>query len=130
MAPLTLLRVDAGAALVAGLVVLAAAEWLAALHGLPQGLVRALGFVNLAYATYSGRLAWRLARGIAPSRRAVLGLVVGNAAWAVACVAIAATHHAAMGASGFVHVLGEGAFVAGLAALERRWVWPIARSGG
>jgi hypothetical protein len=127
--PLSLLRVDAGGALLAGLVVVPFAAPIAALHGLPTEVVRGVGLVNLAYAAYGGRLAWGLSRGRAPSRRAVLGLIVGNAAWPCVCVAIALTYRAVMGPTGFAHVLGEGLYVGTLAALERRWLLPAARPG-
>jgi hypothetical protein len=53
----SILRLDASAACVAGLAVLALRSWLAPLYGFPPELVLFVGASNLAYASYSGSLA-------------------------------------------------------------------------
>jgi hypothetical protein len=111
-----LLWVDCGAALLAGLAVLSLSAWLGRLYALPRELLVAMGMVNLAYGAFSFSLARRAHR----PRPLIVLLVVANATWAVLC-GIAAVRLAGV-ASGFglAHLIGEGLFVGGLAALEWR----------
>ena len=111
-----LLWVDCGAALLAGLAVLSLSAWLDRLYALPRELLVAMGMVNLAYGAFSFSLARRAHR----PRPLIVLLVVANATWAVLC-GIAAVRLAGV-ASGFglAHLIGEGLFVGGLAALEWR----------
>ena len=80
-----LLWVDCTAGAVAGVAVLALAEWLSRIEGVPLGVLRFTGAANLVYAAYSFSLAVRARRSVG----GVLGLVAANAAWAVVCVALA-----------------------------------------
>ena len=112
-----LLWVDASAAALAGAVVLSLGGWLSGVHGLPRGLLAVVGGVNLAYAAFSFSLAVRARRPESLIRL----LVAANAAWAVACVGLAAAFAASATPFGLTHLVGEGAFVACLAALEWRW---------
>jgi hypothetical protein len=111
-----LLWIDSGAGLLAGTSVLALSPWLSGLYALPRPLLVAMGLVNLAYGTYSGVLARRARR---PYGLVIL-LVTANATWAALC-GVAAVRFAGI-ASGFglAHLVGEGLFVGGLAALEWR----------
>jgi hypothetical protein len=111
-----LLWIDSGAALLAGLVVLALSGWLSELYALPRPLLVVMGVANLAYGTYSGSLARRARR---PYRLIVL-LVAANATWAGLCVLAAVSLADTASAFGLAHLLGEGLFVGGLAALEWR----------
>lgn len=90
--------------------------WLSALYRLPRPLLVAMGVANLAYGTYSGLLARRARRPYA----LVVGLAAANAAWALACAALAVRFAGTASALGLAHLVGEGAFVGGLAALEWR----------
>ena len=112
-----LLWVDASAAALAGVAVLSLSAWLSRLHGLPRGLLLVVGAVNVAYAAYSFSLAVRARR----PRRLVRLLVAGNLAWAAVCLGLAAAFAASATPFGLAHLVGEGLFVACLAALEWRW---------
>jgi hypothetical protein len=111
-----LLWIDSGAALLAGVVVLALSGWLSELYALPRPLLLVMGAVNLAYGTYSGSLARRARR---PYRLIVL-LVAANATWAVLCGLAAVSLADTASMFGLAHLVGEGLFVGGLAALEWR----------
>ena len=111
-----LLWIDSGAGLTAGLVVLALSRWLSELYQLPRPLLVVMGVANLAYGTYSGTLAGRTRR---PLGLLVL-LVCANAGWAVLCLLAAVRLADRASAFGLAHLVGEGLFVGGLAALEWR----------
>ncbi len=111
-----LLWIDSGAALLAGVVVLVLSGWLSELYALPRPLLVFMGAANLAYGTYSGTLARRARR---PYGMLVL-LVAANATWAVLCGLAAVGLADTASAFGLAHLIGEGLFVAGLAALEWR----------
>lgn len=111
-----LLWVDCSAGFLGGAAMLALSAWLAALYGLPRAMLVVMGIANLCYATYSFSLARRAAR---PLPLIVL-LVVANATWAVLCLVAAARVAGSATAFGVAHLVGEGAIVGGLAALEWR----------
>ena len=96
---------------------LALAGWLSDWYQLPKELLLFMGWVNLAYASYSLSLASR------PQRPMILIglLVVANLAWAVACVRWAVVYAATASWLGLAHLVGEALFVGGLACLEWRW---------
>lgn len=112
-----LLWIDGLAAAVAGVVVLALAGWLSPWYGLPHAFVLFLGWMNLAYATFSLSLARRSER---PLRLLVL-LAVANLGWGVCCLRWAVVFGQTASLFGLVHLVGEGFFVAGLGCLEWRW---------
>lgn len=114
--PVRWLWVDCIAGALVGVVVLAFAGWLARLHGLPEGVVLVLGIANLAYASYS----FALARNPRRTLRQIEVLAVANAAWGVVCVGLAVRYWTVASAFAFVHLFGEAAFVAALAAVEWR----------
>jgi hypothetical protein len=111
-----LLWVDCGAAALAGTTVLALSGWLGELYALPRELLVGMGAVNLGYAAFSGSLARRARR----PRAMIVGLVAANATWAVLCALAAVRLAATASAFGMAHLIGEGVFVGGLAALEWR----------
>lgn len=111
-----LLWVDCSAGAIVGVTVLLLSEWLSALYGLPRGLLLVTGAANLLYASYSFSLARQPVR---PMRWIVL-LVAANAAWAVVCIVLAVVYGPAATVFGVGHLVGEGLFVGGLAALEWR----------
>ena len=111
-----LLWIDSGAALLAGVVVVALSGWLSEVYALPRPMLLAMGVVNLAYETYSGLLARRARR---PYALLVL-LVVANATWAGLCGVAAVALADTASAFGIAHLAGEGVFVGVLAALEWR----------
>ena len=112
-----LLWIDSSAALLAGGLVLALSGWLSELHALPRGLLVFTGGVNLLYGSYSFSLAVRARR----PRPLITVLVVANLSWAAVCLGLAATFAGSASVFGMAHLLGEGAFVAGLASMEWRW---------
>ncbi len=109
-----LLWVDCGAGLLVGALVLALSEWLARWYDLPQPLVIGNGVTNIAYAAFSFSLARRARR---PPSLLVL-LVVANATWAALCVIAAILMADQASLLGMTHLLAEGVFVGGLAAVE------------
>lgn len=111
-----LLWIDSGAALLAGVVVLALSGWLSELYALPRTLLIVMGAANLAYGTYSGALARRARR----PRGLLVLLVAANATWAGLCVLAALALADTASAFGLAHLIGEGLFVGGLAGLEWR----------
>lgn len=131
MDPLTrarrLLWLDSLGALGAGALVLTLAAPIAALDGLPREVVLMSGLANLAYGSYSGSLASvATLRGAAP-RPAVKLLIAANLAWALVCIVLLARHGSEATMLGWLHIGGEGLYVAGLALLETRWVLPHTR---
>lgn len=109
-----LLWIDCGAAALAGPTVLSLSAWLASLYALPHTLLVGMGIANLIYGTYSFALARRAVR----PRPLILLLVAANAAWAVLCAILAARFAPSATPFGMAHLIGEGLFVGGLAALE------------
>ncbi len=109
-----LLWIDSRAGLTVGVFVLVLSPWLTELYRLPRWLVMTTGIANLAYGAYSGMLVRRERR---PYALLVL-LVSANAAWAVLCMLAALRFAHTASWLGLAHLVGEGLFVGGLAALE------------
>ncbi|MDF1503634.1 hypothetical protein [Roseisolibacter sp. H3M3-2] len=114
--PRRILWFDSGAGLLAGLGMLLLSAPLAGLYALPRPMLVAMGVANLAYGTYSGLLARRARRPYA----LVVLLVAANAAWAAFCLLAAARLAGTASAFGLAHLVGEGALVGALAAVEWR----------
>lgn len=87
---------------------------LARLTGLPAPLLLATGVFLLAYA---GAAAWMAARAL-PPRRWIGLVVVGNFAWAAACVGLLAVAGASVNAWGWAWVLAQALVVLVLAELQ------------
>lgn len=111
-----LLWVDSRAGLVVGACMLAVGGWLSPWFGLPRELLWAMGVANVSYGLYS---AWLFTRHARP-RRAIVGLVIANASWAIACIVAAYHYVPSASAFGVAHLAGEGLIVGSLAALEWR----------
>jgi hypothetical protein len=111
-----LLWFDSSAGLLAGVAMLTLSGWLSALYALPRGLLLGMGVANVAYGTFSGLLARRAHR----PRSLIVLLVCANAAWAALCGVAAASLAGRASALGLAHLIAEGIFVGGLAALEWR----------
>ena len=109
-----LLWVDCSAALLAGVTLLSLSGWLSEPYGLPQGLLAGMGVANLGYGTFSFSLARRARR----PRSLIVLLVMANATWAGLCALAAVLLAGTASAFGLAHLVGEGVFVGGLAALE------------
>ena len=112
-----LLWIDGLGGAVVGVGVLLTSSWLAEWHQLPRDFLVLMGAANLAYAAYSLSLAVRARR----SRQGILLLVAANLTWAVLCLRWATVFSATLSLTGFIHLVGEGLFVGGLALLEWRW---------
>lgn len=112
-----LLWIDCLAGAVAGIAMLSLARWLSEWYRLPLDLLFLMGWINLAYASFSLSLARR------PERPApfILLLILANLTWAVICWRWAVVFSETAGALGLAHLIGEGLFVGGLACLEWRW---------
>jgi hypothetical protein len=111
-----LLWIDSGGGLLAGTTVLALAGWLSELYALPRALLLGIAAANLVYGTFSGSLALRARR----PRPLVVLLVLANSVWAVLCGVAALSLWGQASAFGLAHLIGEGIFVGGLAAMEWR----------
>lgn len=120
-----LLWLDGGAGLSVGVAVLAVRGWLAGLYGWSVAAVTAVGVANVAYATGSLTLAL-VARRRPPRRRWIDLLIGANLAWTVVCATLIATTAGPARGWGVAHLAAEGAFVAGLALVERRYLRPRA----
>ena len=107
-----LLIVDALTCLITGVLLVAAANPLAALLGLPQSLLFYAGIVLFPCAALMAGAARTHTRGL------VWMVILGNFAWAVASVAVAINF--TLTAIGMIFVLVQAAVVAGLGWLELR----------
>jgi hypothetical protein len=108
------LWIDCAGGLIVGLAVLLLNTFLSDLYALPGVVVVIMGVANLAYGCYSLSLACRAER----PRSLLVALVVANATWAAVCL-IAATWFAGTATVfGLAHLVGEGVWVGGLAAVE------------
>ncbi|QKE65658.1 hypothetical protein HNE05_03815 [Aquipseudomonas campi] len=112
-----LLWVDGLAAASAGVLMLAIGDRLSSWYQLPPALLQLIGLVSLGYATYSLSLAMRARR----PRTLIVLLVIANSLWAAACLRWAVVFAPTASPWGLAHLLGESAFVGGLALLEWRW---------
>jgi hypothetical protein len=112
-----LIRIDAAGGLGAGLLMLALADWLAQLYGIPAGVVRGIAFANLAYGSVSATLAAATRHGRVPLLRA---MAAANLGWAVICAGLAASWLGEATVLGVGSFVVEGAYVGGLGALEWR----------
>jgi hypothetical protein len=110
-----LVRLDAIACGAAGLLLAAAAPLLDGVLGIPGAVLAPVGLLLFAYA---GLLALLARRG-AP-RRAVAGVIAGNALWALASVVVVVTDGLTLTPAGGVVVLLQAVPVAALAALQLR----------
>jgi hypothetical protein len=111
-----LLWIDCTAGAVVGLLVIALSEWLSGLEGLPRAILLFTGVANLIYASYSFSLAVR-------SKRPMLSitlLVFANLAWVPVCLGLLVAFSGSVTTFGVAHLVGEAAFVGGLAVAEWR----------
>lgn len=120
----SLLWVDcsAGFAVGAAGLALTAQGFLGPFLGLPQTLLVVIGCANLLYASFS----FTLALSARPRARLVSALVVANLVWSGVCVLMLAACLDAASVFGVSYLMGEAAFVGGLASLE----WRAARVYG
>ena len=110
----TALVADAAVSGAVAVLQLAAAEWLGNLSGLPRALLVETGIFLVAYAILLAALA-RSARLPSVS----IGIIVlGNIAWAVACVALLAAGTFPLSGLGVAFVIVQIAAVLAFAALE------------
>ncbi|MDH0032836.1 MULTISPECIES: hypothetical protein [unclassified Acinetobacter] len=112
-----ILWVDCGAAALAGMIVLLAAQWLSSLYHLPKSVIIFIGCVNLLYACYSFLLANYKKRSIT----LVNILVVANSIWILICLIVLWMFRWEMTIFALMHILGEAIFVCILARLEYLW---------
>ena len=112
-----LLWVDGLGGAVAGVAMLTMGGWLSEWYQLPRELLFLMGWVNLAYGSYSLSLAMRSKR----PKPLILLLVVANLVWTVFCLRWAVVFSETASFLGLAHLVGEGLYVGGLACLEWRW---------
>ncbi|MEQ8849856.1 hypothetical protein [Botrimarina sp.] len=109
-----LLWVDCLGAALAGVLVVALAEWLGRLEGLPPRVLLLTGAANLLYGSYSFSLAVRTRRPL----RGVERLAIANMAWPAVCVALLTAYAETATPFAYAHLGGEAVYVAGLGLLE------------
>ena len=112
-----LLWIDGIGALVVGAGFVLLAPWLADLFGFSVGFTRLLGAVNLGYGSFSLPLARAAVRPMWRLR----ALAAANMAWGVVFAILIAQLWGEASVFGLLHLGLEGAYVAGLGALEWRW---------
>jgi hypothetical protein len=112
-----LLWLDGLAGAFAGAAVLLAGSWLSDWYQLPEALLRLIGAANLAYGTYSLSLAMRSVR----PKSFILFLIIANFFWVGTCLWLAVAFVETASLFGLAHLVGEAAFVGGLATLEWRF---------
>lgn len=127
MLPLrTILAIDAATCLAMGALLLAAATPIAALTGLPSGLLLHAGAVLLPIAAFIGILAALTM----PPRAAIALVVVGNAAWVLASLLLPLSGLVRPNAIGIAFLAGQALVVAVLAKLEADAIrLPVFRAG-
>ena len=109
-----LLWVDCIGGLVVGFVVLVFCQLISSWENLPLETVVLMGAANLAYGVYSLFVTTRKKRPLI----LVKMLAIANITWLLVCVVIAVIYWSQISPIGFVHVIGEGIFVASLGFVE------------
>jgi hypothetical protein len=109
-----ILWLDCVGGLIVGTLVLLFCGWISELECLPIQYVVGMGVANLAYGSYSIWVTLSRPR----SQRQVEILAAANTAWLFVCLAIAVLHLGSMSLLGYVHVIGEGVYVAALGITE------------
>jgi hypothetical protein len=108
------MAVDAASCAATGALQLAFTDAMARLTGLPAPLLLGTGIFLLAYAAAA---AWMASRD-EPPRRLIGLVIIGNFAWAAACVALLAVMGTSIGALGWAWVLAQALTVVVLAELQ------------
>jgi len=120
-----ILKVDSGAALLAGLCILLLPipfeEW----YSLPRSLFLFTGIVNLIYGLYSGSLVTMLILGKPLPRLLIHLLIAANTSWSLVCIGIVSMNWKIINIFGIAQISFEGVFVLTLAALEYYFVRKI-----
>ena len=106
--------IDGLAALTAGLVILALRDPLSEIYKLPVSLLTTTGAVNVLYS--AGGLSFTARRS--KPQALLFAVIVANLFWTCVCLALAIRFRSTASFWGVGHFVGEGAFVAALAALE------------
>ena len=122
-----ILAVDGVGGLAVGVLMMVVLRPLAALYGLPWGVVTFVAAANVAYGSYSSTLAYRASRGKEASRRAVDVLILANTMWTLVCTALLVATWGTAGLFGQLHIGAEGLYVLALAVVEARYVRPLTR---
>ena len=112
-----ILWIDGIAALLAGALLLVAADWLEAWYNIDRETLSFIALVNLAYATYSLSIAMLKKRPIV----LIVLLVIANLTWSINCLRLAYLFRDTASVFGLTHLVGEAIFVGGLAFLEWRY---------
>jgi uncharacterized membrane protein YhaH (DUF805 family) len=109
-----ILWIDCAGGLIAGVAVLILSGFLSDLYAIPHIVLVIMGVANLAYGFYALSLYVRRTR----PRSLLVALVIANATWAVLCLVAAMLVAGTATVFGLAHLVGEGVWVGGLAALE------------
>ena len=112
-----ILWLDCVGGLVVGIIVLVFCKVLSNWEGLPLSVVAFMAIMNLVYGAFSLFITLRKPRPIILVRI----LAIANMAWLLVCIAIVATWFNQLTLLGWIHVLGEGLYVATLGWVEWKW---------
>ena len=112
-----ILWIDGIAALLAGALLLVAADWLEEWYNIDRETLAFIALVNLAYATYSLSIAMLKERPIV----LIVLLVIANLTWSINCLRLAYLFRDTASVFGLTHLVGEAIFVGALAFLEWRY---------
>ena len=112
-----ILWLDCVGGLVVGIIVLVFCKVLSNWEGLPLSVVAFMAIMNLVYGAFSLFITLRKHRPIILVRI----LAIANMAWLLVCIAIVATWFNQLTLLGWIHVLGEGLYVATLGWVEWKW---------
>lgn len=111
-----ILWIDCLGGLIVGCAVIACHQVLSDWENLPIRIVIGMGVANVLYGSYSLYVTTRRSRSIG----LIQLLAIANMSWLFVCIGIAASHWPEISAFGLLHVIGEGAYVAGLGYTEWR----------
>lgn len=118
-----ILWLDCLGGLMVGVFVLLFSNLISEWDSLPLGIVRFVGFANLAYGSYSIWVTTRAPRKII----LVKILALANMAWLFVCITIIVIHWNDISLFGTIHKLAEGIYVASLGVIEWRWRESLAK---
>ena len=112
-----ILWIDCLGGLVVGCVVVGLCRPLSDLENLPVSAVVFMGLTNLTYGGYSLYVTTRNPRPMI----LVQVLAIANMCWLACCLVIVNIYWSQISTLGWLHVIGEGVYVASLGYLEWRW---------
>ena len=112
-----ILWIDGIGGLIVGFIVLLISPWFSHWYGVPTNILVFTGVANLLYGSYSTPLANQRYR---PEWKINL-LIIANFIWTAVCIFLVVRYSDTLTLLGYIHILGEGVYVAVLAYFEWKW---------